>query len=157
MVTSCVNCRGTKFRRKTAELKRHVAGRVFAGKLPAQECSSCGMRYYGGPDLGTFDLAVAITLANAGVADPEALKFMRKVTGLNGKEFAELLEVRPETVSRWERHKRSIGRATYAIIRQLLADRVRGTTEMADYLRSLRKPARLPKQVRIERATHTAT
>ena len=35
----------------------------------------------------------------------EALKFMRRVTGLNGKEFAEPLEVRPETVSRWEKHK----------------------------------------------------
>lgn len=52
--------------------------------------------------------------------------------------------MQPETVSRWERHKRSIGRATYAIIRQLLTDRLRGTSEMADYLRSLRKPAGCP-------------
>jgi putative zinc finger/helix-turn-helix YgiT family protein len=149
MVTSCVNCQGTKFRRTTAEVKRHVADREFAGKLPAQECASCGMRYYAGPDLSRFELAVSIALANAGVTDAEALKFMRKVTGLNGKEFAELLEVRPETVSRWEKDKRPIDRATYAIIRQLLADRLHGTTEMADYLRSLRKPPRLPRTVKL--------
>ncbi len=149
MVTSCVNCQGTKFQRTTAELKRHVRARVFAGKLPAQECSSCGMRYYAGPDLARFDLAVALALVNAGVTESEALRFMRKVTGLNGKEFAELLEVRPETVSRWEQDKRPIDRASYAIIRQLLADRLHGVTEMADYLRSLHKPPRLPRNVKL--------
>ena len=74
---------------------------------------------------------------------------MRKVTGLQGKEFAELLAVRPETVSRWEQGKRPIDRATYAIIRQLVSERARGVTATTDYLRSLRRPKRLPKTVKI--------
>ena len=86
----------------------------------------------------------------SGITDAEALKFMRKVTGLNGKEFAELLEVRPETVSRWEKDKRPIDRATYAIIRQLIFDRLHGRTVMADFLRSLRKPKRLPRRVKVD-------
>jgi DNA-binding transcriptional regulator YiaG len=99
--------------------------------------------------VGQFDAAVAAKLAEAGVTQPEALKFMRKVTGLQGKEFAELLLVRPETVSRWEQGKRPIDRATYAIIRQLVHERAGGVTTTADYLRSLRKPKRLPKIVKI--------
>ncbi len=149
-MTSCVNCRGTKFKQTTAELKRHVAGRVFTGKLPARECSSCGMRYYDSPDLGRFDLAVAITLANAGVTEPEALKFMRKASGRRSKEFAELLGVRPETVSRWESGKAGIDRATYAVIQQLLLDRLAGSSTMERSLRVLMHPKKLSKAAPVE-------
>jgi DNA-binding transcriptional regulator YiaG len=98
---------------------------------------------------GQFDALVAAELAEAGVTEPEALKFMRKVTGLQGKEFAALLGVRPETVSRWEQGKRPIDRAAYAIIRQIVHERRRGITVTTDYLRSLHRPKRLPKIVRI--------
>lgn len=145
MMTSCVSCNGTKFKQTTAELKRHVAGRPFAGKLPARECTSCGMRYYDGPDLARFDLAVAITLANAAVTEPEALKFMRKSTERRAKEFAELLGVRPETVSRWESGKAGIDRATYAVIQQLLIDRLAGSSTMEKTLKVLMHPKKLTK------------
>ena len=129
--------------------KRHVAGHVFTADLPARVCAGCGTSYFADLVVDQFDTLVAAKLAEAGVTEPEALKFMRKVTGLQGKEFAELLAVRPETVSRWEQGKRPIDRATYAILRQLVYERARGVTATADYLRSLRRPKRLPKTVRI--------
>jgi DNA-binding transcriptional regulator YiaG len=129
--------------------RRHVAGHVFTADLPARVCAGCGTSYFDDPVVGQFDALVAAKLGEAGVTEPEALKFMRKVTGLQGKEFAELLAVRPETVSRWEQGKRPIDRATYAIIRQLVYESVRGVTTTTDYLRSLRRPKRLPKTVKI--------
>jgi len=148
IITSCPNCNAS-LSRKRIERTRHVAGHAFTARLPAQVCTSCGETYFADEDVAAFDLQVAARLAESGITDAEALKFMRKVTGLNGKEFAELLEVRPETVSRWEQAKRPIDRSTYAIIRQLVFDRLHGTTATADWLRSLRKPKRLPKNVKL--------
>jgi DNA-binding transcriptional regulator YiaG len=129
--------------------KRHVAGHEFAADLRAGVCTACGASYFDDVVVGQFDVLVAARLAEAGVTEPEALKFMRKVTGLQGKEFAELLAVRPETVSRWEQGRRPIDRATYAVIRQLVLERALGLTATTDYLRSLRRPKRLPKTVKI--------
>ncbi len=129
--------------------KRHVAGHVFIAELPSRACAACDTSYFEDNLVDQFDALVAAKLAEAGVTEPEALKFMRKVTGLQGKEFAELLAVRPETVSRWEQGKRPIDRATYAVIRQLVSERARGVTVTTDYLRSLHRPKRLPKTVKI--------
>jgi putative zinc finger/helix-turn-helix YgiT family protein len=150
MLNRCPNCNATKLVRRSVERIRHVAGHAFAARLPAQVCESCGETFFSDDAVTAFDLAVAAKLAGAGIVTADALKFMRKVTGLNGKEFAELLEVRPETVSRWEQDKRPIDRATYAIIRQLIFDRLHGSSVMADFLRSLRKPKHLPRRVRVD-------
>lgn len=150
MLNRCPSCNATRLSHRIVERTRHVAGHVFAAKLPARVCGSCGVSYFSDDAVAAFDLAVAARLAEAGITAAEALKFMRKVTGLSGKQFAELLEVRPETVSRWEKAKRPIDRATYAIIRQLIFDRLHGSTVMADFLRSLHKPKRLPRRVKVD-------
>ena len=149
MLKRCPKCEATRLEPRTIKRKRHVAGHEFAADLPARVCVGCGTRYFDDRVVGEFDALVAAKLAEAGVTEPEALQFMRKVTGLQGKEFAELLAVRPETVSRWEQGKRPIDRATYAVIRQLVSERTRGVTTTTDYLRSLHRPKRLPKTVKI--------
>jgi len=150
MLERCPSCKVGKLQSRTIERSRRVAGHVFTARLPARVCVACGESFFADATVSNFDLLVGARMAEAGVTDAEALKFMRKVTGLNGKQFAELLEVRPETVSRWEKDKRPIDRATYAVIRQLLFDRMHGSSETADYLRSLRRPKRLPKRVKID-------
>jgi len=149
MTKRCPNCGAAGLKSQTLERRRHVAGHVFTAKLPARVCAACGVSYFDDRVVAEFDALVAAELVEAGITTPEALKFIRKVTGLQGKEFAELLGVRPETVSRWEQGKRPIDRATYAVVRQLLHERARGVTATTDYLRSLHKPKRLPKTVRI--------
>lgn len=149
MLKQCPNCGAARLESRVVKRKRHVAGHAFTADLPARVCTQCGTSYFDDRAVGQFDALVAAKLAEAGVTAPEALKFMRKVTGLQGKEFAELLAVRPETVSRWEQGKRPIDRATYAIIRQLVYERARGLTATRDYLRSLHRPKRLPKRIRI--------
>jgi len=146
----CPNCGVAQLEPQTVRRERHVAGHEFTADLPARVCAGCGTSYFDDRVVGQFDAAVVAKLAEAGVTEPEALKFMRKAMGLRGKEFAELLGVRAETVSRWEQGKRPIDRATYAVICHLVDERTRGVTRTAEYLRSLRKPKRLPKTVKIE-------
>jgi putative zinc finger/helix-turn-helix YgiT family protein len=155
MLKRCPSCGTGRIVSRTVGRVRHVAGHVFSAELPARVCTGCGNAYFDDVVVSQFDTLVAARLAGAGVTHPEALKFMRKLTGLQGKEFAELLAVRAETVSRWERGRRPIDRATYAIIRQLICERAAGVTTTTDYLRSLRKPRRLPKTVRLELACAT--
>ena len=149
LLKKCPHCGAGRLASRVIQRTRHVAGHAFTAELPARVCARCGMNYFDDSAVGQFDALVAAKLAEAGMTEPEALKFMRKVTGLQGKEFAELLAVRPETVSRWEQGKRPIDRATYAIIRQLVYEHARGLTVTRDYLRSLGRPKRLPKTVRI--------
>jgi transcriptional regulator with XRE-family HTH domain len=74
---------------------------------------------------------------------------MRQTTGLKGRELAALLDVRPETVSRWEQGKRPVDRATFAILRQLLLDRLHQCRATVDYLESLGRRQRLPRRVTV--------
>lgn len=147
MAFGCVNCGNNRFKQTSAIVSRHVAGHEFQSVLPARECGSCGMKYYASDDLARFELATAITIANAALQVPDALKFMRKVTGLQAKQFANLLGVRPETVSRWESGKTPVDRATYAVLQQFLLDRLAGSSATEKGLRVLMRPRRLQKRV----------
>ncbi|MBI4518617.1 MAG: helix-turn-helix domain-containing protein [Deltaproteobacteria bacterium] len=149
MLKQCPNCGAARTEPQRIRRERHVAGHVFTADLPARVCAGCATTYFDDLVVSQFDALVAARLAEAGVTEPEALKFMRKGTGLQAKEFAELLAVRPETVSRWEQGKRPIDRATYAVMRQLVYEWARGVTATRDYLRSLCRPKRLPKTIKI--------
>jgi putative zinc finger/helix-turn-helix YgiT family protein len=149
MMRQCPNCRIGRLARRAVERERHVAGHVFRTQLPGWVCGACGTAYFDDAVVAQFDLLVAARLAEAGVRSAEALAFMRKVTGMDSTEFADLIAVPRRTVAAWERGKRPIDRATYALIRQLISERLRGLTLTADYLRTLRRPRKLPKTVRV--------
>lgn len=152
MAFVCVNCGNNRSKATSAVVSRHIAGHEFQSTLPALECTSCGMNYYTSNELARFELDTAITIANAGLQAPEAVRFMRKVTGLQAKQFADLLGVRPETVSRWESGKTPVDRATYAVLQQVLLDRLPGSSPMEKRLRFLMRPRRLQKRVIAEDA-----
>jgi putative zinc finger/helix-turn-helix YgiT family protein len=147
MAFTCVNCGNNRFKQTSAIVSRHIAGHEFQSTIPTRECTSCGMKYYASDDLARFELATAITIANAALQVPEALKFMRKVTGLQAKQFADLLGVRPETVSRWESGKTPVDRATYSVLQQFLLDGLAGSSATEKGLRVLMRPRRLQKRV----------
>ncbi|HEY3354618.1 MAG TPA: type II TA system antitoxin MqsA family protein [Polyangia bacterium] len=146
---TCPGC-GGELESRPVERARTVAGHAFTASLPARVCRSCGEAFFDDAIVERFDLAIAARLAEGGVDAPEALKFLRKATGLQGRELAVLLDVRPETVSRWEQGKRPVDRATFAIMRQLVWERLHARTALADYLASLRRPKRLPRRVKID-------
>lgn len=143
MMRKCVRCRGTDLRQQKRPLTRTVAGHAFKASVSAIVCKSCDAVYFIGPALGDFDLAVAGKLARAGVADGEAIKFMRKAVGLSAVALAELLDTSPETVSRWERGVSRMDRAAFAILTGIVLEKTDDRSETLDRLRALRRPARL--------------
>ncbi len=146
----CVKCGGTKLERREVERHRDVAGHRFTATLTALVCAACGEAYFRQQDLMPFERAIAHALFEAGETAGEALRFLRNCIPLTAREFAELLDLRHETVSRWENGKRPIDRGDYATLRQLVEESARGERATLDYLRSLRKPRRLPKRVRLD-------
>ncbi|MSP17533.1 MAG: helix-turn-helix domain-containing protein [Myxococcales bacterium] len=132
------------------ERVREVTGRLFSTVLPARRCANCGEEYFTLADLARFDLAVARSLADAGVFDAPAVLFMRKALGLPAKDLAALLDVRAETLSRWENGKTPlVDRPVKAVLHQLVSDRAAGASTTESYLRSLVKPRRLAKRVKV--------
>ncbi len=148
-MTRCVNCNARALKKRLVERMRAVGDHVFAAKLPAEVCTVCATQYFADVAVESFDLGIAAALLDAGATGAQALKFLRSVTGLQGKEFADLIGVRPETVSRWEQGRGAIDRATYTVLRQLVAERQQHRTNTADFLQSLKRPKRLPKRVNL--------
>jgi putative zinc finger/helix-turn-helix YgiT family protein len=66
-------------------------------------CTKCGEEVITIPDVNGLIAAVAVTRVMLPLKlNGTEIKFLRKAIGLSGKNLAELLGVRPETVSRWE-------------------------------------------------------
>lgn len=149
-IQTCTTCNGTTFHTRDVERQRDVAGHRFTASLPAEVCATCGAAFFRSSDLGRFDRAAAHALLEAGEAGPEAVRFLRNSVPLQARELADLLDVRPETVSRWENGKRPIDRASYATLRQLVEESARRERPTLDYLRALRKPRKLAKRVRLD-------
>ncbi len=66
------------------------------------QCASCNEITFTPAQSEEIDRRLAARIALIGVADGKALRFMRKQAGFKAKEFAKLIGVTPETVSRWE-------------------------------------------------------
>jgi putative zinc finger/helix-turn-helix YgiT family protein len=145
----CYACKGEKLLAVTADLERRIAGCTFKAAIPATRCAKCGEETYAGPDLEAFDLAVAGELASHGVGSAEAFSFMRRAMGMTGRDLAELLDVAPETVSRWEHGKLPLDRGPVALLSAMVLDQLEGRTTTLDRLKALLKPKSLPKQVRL--------
>jgi Helix-turn-helix len=110
----CWKCGKATLTDSTFHAERKIGGQVFVAELPARKCTSCRERTVGGSDLLAFDAAVAAELARGGASSPDALKFLRKSMALTAAELGELLELRPETISRIENGKMPIDRRTAA-------------------------------------------
>jgi putative zinc finger/helix-turn-helix YgiT family protein len=136
----CVQCKHVGLENQQADDQIMVGERTFTATLPAQVCPICGETYIGFEDLGRFEHAVASTLAREGTSSPEAFRFMRKSLGIPAVELAELLDVTPETVSRWEHGKLRVERRSLALLGSLVLEHAEGRTSMLDHLRSLKEP-----------------
>jgi transcriptional regulator with XRE-family HTH domain len=79
-----------------------------------------------------------------GLRDGGTFKFIRKALGLRASELGDLLDVSPETVSRWENSHRAAERSVWNTLADLVSDKLHGTKTTLDRLTA---PApRIPKQ-----------
>ena len=145
----CYNCEGGRLIKAKVEERVKVGRRTFVSTLPVIRCSTCGEETFAGPDLQALELRIAGELARHGEVAAEAFSFMRRVLGVRAMDLAEYLDVTPETVSRWEHGKQPIDRGAAALLSAMVVDRLEGRTTTVDRLKTLLKPRRLPRLVRL--------
>ena len=146
----CVRCRGQEFERVERKLLRSVGDQAFSTTIPAERCVTCGEGYISADDGAQFETAIAEELARRGATSGDAFKYMRRHLMLRGGDLAVLLSVAPETVSRWETGKRPVDPAAARLLGVLVLEKTAGRSETLERLRSLSKPRRQPKTVRLD-------
>lgn len=136
----CIACGSSRLSPAKTWETREFGGVTFGAHVAGQRCETCGETYAGQYALEMFDLEVAADLARAGQRDGAAFRFQRKALGYSAAQFAELLSVAPETVSRWETHKVEVPVAVAVTLGALVNDQLHGRTDTRDQLRGLREP-----------------
>jgi putative zinc finger/helix-turn-helix YgiT family protein len=146
----CLACKG-RLQKRLVEETLEVGGHRFVASLPGRVCADCGESYLDAKTLERFELTVAVYLALAGETTGEVFKFIRKAVGMKATELADLLEVAPETISRWETDGRAVDRGAFVLIADMAREALEGRAGTLDMLKSQRAPRRLAKTVRLGR------
>lgn len=111
--THCLVCGHALETRK--ETRRYGRGIdvVLAG-VEVRHCGDCGEEYVVIPNVENLHKIIAGSLANKrGRLKPGEIRFLRTFLGYSSQDFAGLMGVRPETVTRWE-HPREGGMSSAA-------------------------------------------
>ena len=94
-----------------------------------------------GDHASEFQRHVALALIHAGVHDADSFRRVRQALGLKGVRAAELLDVRPETVSAWENGKTPVDRKAYAVLSAMLRERMGDPQTTEEHLEKMAAPA----------------
>lgn len=117
--------------------KRKVAGRRFEIEVPSTICPECSRESIGIEEAKEISLSIAEDLALHGPPTGAAFRHIRKAMGLSAKEVAELLSLRPETVSRWEKGKRDADPRVVVLLGTIFLEHVDGISTTLDRLRMM--------------------
>ena len=85
-----------------------------------RRCSNCGETLFDAEELIRQEHETARALVTRGIRSGNELALVRKVAGLRATEVATMLDVTPETVSRWETGKIAIPRSVAYVVGDLL-------------------------------------
>jgi DNA-binding transcriptional regulator YiaG len=154
---SCSKCGAKALSPAKFSATRKVAGHAFKDDLDASRCGACGEVLVDGASFEAFDLRVALELARAGFATPDALQFMRSATGLRGKDLGALLGLSAEHISRVETGRAPADKRTVGLLAALLEDQSEGTTRTLDQLRAQGHPRKPGGTIRLPKASAAKT
>ncbi len=116
-----------------------VGGQVFKSRVNAWDCPACG-QLVSGDELARAEFEVASELVVCGIVNKESFRFLRSVLDLSGRQTAELLNVTPETVSRWESGTRELDWLAWGYLAAMIRDKADGRTDTVEQLRAMRNP-----------------
>jgi YgiT-type zinc finger domain-containing protein len=114
--------------------------RIVVTGIPAVRCSACGEGTLDLAELSRAELMAAAEVANRGLREGGAFRFMRKATGLRAAELADLLDVTEGTVSRWENDHAPVDRAAWAALAAVVTEKLAGESTTLDRLRASKDP-----------------
>jgi DNA-binding transcriptional regulator YiaG len=120
-LNKCPNC-GGEMRRNTYKRTTQVGRyRVVDGCSVALQCARCGEVDLTMDERSGYERRAAKTvLFERPAVEGEVIRFARKALGMRQVDLATALEVAPETISRWETNKETVGRTVQLAIAQLL-------------------------------------
>ena len=148
--TKCPRCGNKAFEPATYVARRDLDGRRFTGDVPARKCTSCGELLISGRGLGAFEHAITLELARGGEVGPEGFRWLRKAAGLKAVRLAELLDVTPMQVSRWENGRKPLERRAVALVSALALEQVEGKAATRAVLEALAARKKVPRTVRLD-------
>jgi putative zinc finger/helix-turn-helix YgiT family protein len=102
----CVRCRQTRVKTTGGAYRYNESGLsdVTLVDVELRSCPDCGERSVVIPRMEGLHRVIARTIAVSQTRlTPERIKFLRKWLGYSSEDFALVMGVTPETVSRWER------------------------------------------------------
>jgi len=138
----CLRCGGRRFERIIKALQQVADERRFEAEVPAQRCRRCQTEFFSPTDGDRFQLAVALRLADLGASSGAALGFMRKALGLDAADIAELFDVEPVAVERWEGGGLPAPRCMFIALAAVIQDKLLGRHGTLDRFRAQQRPAR---------------
>jgi putative transcriptional regulator len=135
----CINCGSKTLHKKEVERYEYVESGlrgVYLKGVTVHVCKKCGEEELAIPAIEGLHQAIANALASKPQRlQPIEVRFLRKHLGLSGRDFAALLRVTPETVSRWENPKREsehIGETSELLLRTLIISHQKPITDYKD-------------------------
>jgi len=144
----CVSCGEPRLQKGNVELVREVGEHVFSARVSGLLCGGCGESIVDQEDGERFDLAIAELLSETAPTG-DAFRFLRKVAGLRARDFARMLGVTGDTISRWENGRHAIDRAAFFLLGTIVRERRQGSTAMLDLLARAELPKALPARVEV--------
>jgi len=81
---------------------------------------------------------------------PEGFRWLRKAAGLKAVRLAELLDVTPMQVSRWENGRKPLERRAVALVSALALEQVEGKAAARAVLEALAARKKVPRTVRLD-------
>lgn len=146
----CIQC-GQDVAATTREIKSPQIGEYqFTALARAVKCQKCALEIVDGPSVERFELLVAQRLIESGIRTGAVIRYVRKVLALRANELSELLDVKPETVSRWENDKVAPDRILLTVLGGLIADQLSHRSETLDRLRALSAPQKLEPSIHLD-------
>ena len=142
----CVQCAGDRVRarRENHEYLECGLPGITLADVEVRRCATCGHRSVVIPGLSQLHRAIAEAVIRKPTAlTRQELRFLRKHLGLSGRDFAEVVASKPETVSRWENGGLLVPPQIDRLVRLLVAT---GSPQRLDYsiddLRGLQRRSR---------------
>ena len=119
---TCIEC-GGKLKTKKENYRYLACGlpNVTLSGVEVRRCGTCGDHEVVIPHIERLHEALAMAVVkHEARLNGSKIRFLRKYLGYSGVDFAALIGVSPETVSRWENKKETMGPSAERLLRTLV-------------------------------------